>query len=41
MSLGYSHPINYELPDQVKVSVERHKCHHRGAGQAEGGHGRR
>ena len=23
MSLGYSHPINYELPDQVKVSVEK------------------
>jgi len=23
MNLGYSHPINYQLPDQVKVSVER------------------
>ena len=22
MSLGYSHPINYEIPDQVKVTVE-------------------
>ena len=22
MNLGYSHPINYQLPDQVKVSVE-------------------
>lgn len=22
MNLGYSHPINYELPDQVKVTVE-------------------
>ena len=23
MNLGYSHQINYELPDQVKVSVEK------------------
>jgi large subunit ribosomal protein L6 len=23
MSLGYSHPINYQLPDQVKVTVEK------------------
>ena len=23
MSLGYSHPINYLLPDQVKVTVEK------------------
>ena len=23
MNLGYSHPINYQLPDHVKVSVER------------------
>jgi large subunit ribosomal protein L6 len=22
MSLGYSHPINYEIPDQIKVTVE-------------------
>lgn len=22
MSLGYSHPINYEIPEQVKVTVE-------------------
>jgi large subunit ribosomal protein L6 len=22
MALGYSHPINYEIPDQVKVTVE-------------------
>jgi len=22
LSLGYSHPINYEIPDQVKVTVE-------------------
>lgn len=22
MSLGYSHPINYQIPDQVKVTVE-------------------
>jgi large subunit ribosomal protein L6 len=22
MSLGYSHPINYDLPEQVKVTVE-------------------
>lgn len=22
LNLGYSHPINYELPDQVKVTVE-------------------
>ncbi|MBC8245394.1 MAG: 50S ribosomal protein L6 [Verrucomicrobia bacterium] len=23
MNLGYSHPINYDLPDQVKVSVDK------------------
>ncbi|MED5381600.1 MAG: 50S ribosomal protein L6, partial [Verrucomicrobiota bacterium] len=23
MNLGYSHPIKYDLPDQVKVSVEK------------------
>ena len=23
MSLGYSHPINYLLPDQVKVTIEK------------------
>ena len=22
MNLGYSHPINYQLPEQVKVTVE-------------------
>jgi large subunit ribosomal protein L6 len=22
MSLGYSHPINYDIPDQIKVTVE-------------------
>ena len=22
LSLGYSHPINYEIPDQIKVTVE-------------------
>jgi large subunit ribosomal protein L6 len=22
MNLGYSHPINYEIPDQIKVTVE-------------------
>jgi len=22
MALGYSHPINYEIPDQIKVTVE-------------------
>ncbi|MEY4387172.1 MAG: hypothetical protein RLY20_2455 [Verrucomicrobiota bacterium] len=22
MSLGYSHPINYQIPDQIKVTVE-------------------
>jgi len=22
MSLGYSHPINYTIPDQIKVTVE-------------------
>ena len=22
MSLGYSHPINYPIPDQIKVTVE-------------------
>ena len=22
LSLGYSHPINYAIPDQVKVTVE-------------------
>ena len=22
MSLGYSHPINYAIPDQIKVTVE-------------------
>ena len=22
LSLGYSHPINYDIPDQIKVTVE-------------------